>query len=251
MSYVDLIREGIQGGFDRVEEGLAFVERVAPPVVHAIVDTNLATILLPGPVKHEIAERILDVIGMAVDYLRKVLAFLRRMAEALGGPDALRAAADGLGSDVGDAVERIRPEIAVDRLRSADAAAWSGDGADAYRRVIGVQGDAVGPIAGIVDALTGVLRAMADQIENYYLQLAGSVTALVGGVAGLVAAIITACGVVTIPVAVIELIASVAALVGGIIGLVATLVSNAQTMREQAAAAAEDVPTSWPGFAYV
>jgi hypothetical protein len=230
MGYVEAIRAFEHGRLADAAEGVRTVRDGCEVVVRQLANIYLDT--LPpfpgrGSIADAIADRVIDAIDEACQYLLDTIAYLDSLVDWLGGPDALRHAADLLESQVSDPASELSLQMRQTALPGL--ASWHDEPtSDTYRDVVSSQPDELDRTPGLIGSLREVLRGMADAIEQFYIELTATVTGVVVAVAGIVTAVLEAAGVITIPLAVVSIIAAVVGALGALAGIVGMVVTTSQ-----------------------
>lgn len=217
-------RSVLPGLLADVRAGVADVTGVVDTIVHAA--GRLAGALPPAT-----AAAVREQVARMRRLERQVA---RRIGEALeqaGDPDALRAAGRAWASDVGGAVARVSDVLGLDRQRAAEH--WRGAAADAYRRTLPPQRDALAAIGAVAGEIDAVLVELADAILRFWVSVAAALAWLVA--AGLAAAA-EAASVAGLPIATAAVLACLDAFVTFLDDAVDALTSATGTCRARAAA---------------
>lgn len=233
-SYVDVLREQIVSQLDEAERSVHGAIRIAPGLIRTAVETianqRLGTIavLIPDPVIDWMVRQITDAALAALNDCLVRVAVLREAAAYLGSPNELRAVAAQL-DGIGDAAVQL--DINKDNLDGFMT--WDdGSASKQYDTAIDMQIVDLARVEPATSALKDVLRAHADDIENYYLGLAALVAGAVTAILGVVAAILSlAAGAATSPTgvgAVLGIIGAALSLLTAMIGIVVSGIAAVQ-----------------------
>ncbi|KYJ96822.1 hypothetical protein M4D51_08365 [Microbacterium sp. p3-SID338] len=233
-SYVDALRRQIISQLDEAERSVRDTIRIAPGLIRSAVEASMnarlgtVAIPIPGPVIDWMVRRITDAALAALDDCLARIAVLREAAGYLGSPDELRAVASEI-DGIGDAAVQL--DINKDKL---DGYMTWDDGEPTKRYGIAIENQIVdlARVEPAASALKDVLRTHADDIENYYLELAAFVGGAVIAIMGVVSAILSlAAAVLTSPSgvgAVLGIIAAALSLVTAMFGAVASTIGAVQ-----------------------
>jgi hypothetical protein len=193
VSYVDTIRNGIQDKLEDAEGQVQDAKKEAPGRIHDAVNEWVDKqawglgALVPDGLVDEVADLITGAALDALDECLETIATLQEANEMLGSPDRLRAMAESLG-DVASASENLQ-------IHKDDLDGWLSwdDGAPSkmYDAAIDSQVTALAHIAPKISGVAGVLKTHADDIESYYLDLAGVVGGAVVAIIGVVGAVLS------------------------------------------------------------
>lgn len=193
MSYVDTTRSIIRTQLDSIEQRVRAAKAAAPSAIRSAVQEWVDRqagglgVLVPDGLVDEVADILISAAIDALDESLATIAALRIANEMLGSPDKMRAMADSLG-DIAGASDNL--QIRKDQLPGL--LAWDdGTPSRTYEFSIDDQVRAISEIAGNVSSVGGVLRTHADDIESYYLNLAGVVVGAIAAIGGLIAAILS------------------------------------------------------------
>jgi len=249
MSYVDVLTAQMQARLDNADDALNMLEKYGPDVIRHLVNTNLATIMVPPWGKDKIADLLISKLMSGIKYARKAIVFQRTMVRAFGSPDALRAAAAVINSQVNKAAGDLALDVREENLDGMSPSSWSGDAQYKYSQAFDGQRDAVTRINEFGSALEDALRSMADTIEAYYVELTIVILGIVGAIVGFVLAILEAAGVVTIPVAVLTVIGACLSAAAALAALIAMIVTLSQN-NANAIAPLEAELDPWPATAF-
>lgn len=229
MSTVDDVRELIFERLAQCEDTLDLLEKNGPALIRRLTSVYLAPIeVLPGVVD-EVAEKLVSLLLRAIAYARTMIAFQRRMAEAMGSPDSLDAAAATIGTDVNTAAANLAPDMIAEALSALSPFAWSGEANFAYSAAFDGQDAAVKRIAEIGAALEQALTSMSDGIEQYYTALVQLVVSSLATILGLVVAIATW---ETIVGGVLGVLIALVGVVSSLVSLYQLTLTNNQTIDE-------------------
>ena len=230
MSYVDVLKNMEHARLNGQRVAVKALRSGCVPVIRAAVNIYLAG-YPPFPFKDrlsdEIADRIIAVVQRACDYALEIIDFFDELVECIGSPDTLRAAAEALLTDVDGPANDLLLEFKEAALPSRYT--WNDPPTSlAYADARAAQPGELERLLPFIESLRGILREMADAIENFYIELGIAITGLVGAVAGLIIAAGATGTVIGIPVAVISVIAAIASLLAAIGGIIAMCVTSAQ-----------------------
>lgn len=233
MSYVDLLRETITVQLDLTEDCVRAAKSVAPGLVRYAVEAIIrnrvgpAAVVIPDDAFDWLADQVTVAVQAALDTCLEHIASLREMAQFLGSPDELRAAADVL-EGIGDAATalEIRPMDLEGHLT------WKDGDSKRYDGEVYFQHENVERVPEAMVTFEDVLRTHADEIESYYLELsslalggAASIAGLVGTILGLIEAA-AASG----PGSLIGIVGAAFSLVEAALGLVVSAISVLQIL---------------------
>lgn len=246
MSYVDALVGAMESRLNSAEDALDTLEQEGPDFIRHLVDNYspgpVPASMVPGWVKDKIADLLITTLLEGIEYARKSIAFQRGMVRSFGSPDALRAAADVINSQVNKASGDLAIQVRAEALKGMNPANWGGDAQYLYTQGFDGQNDAVGRVKEFGSGLEDVLRSMADAIESFYIELTIVVAGVVGAILGVVVAALT---VATVVIAVLSIIAAVLAALAAIGGLIAMIVTLTQN-NQNATAALETKLDPWP-----
>lgn len=196
MSYVDLTRQVIAGQLDGAEARVKDAIRVAPATIRRAVQEWVDRqagglgVLVPDGLVDEVADLIITAAIEALEHCLATILILRICNAYLGSPDRLRAMAASFGDISGSAENLQIKKDQLDGLMSWDHPPAS----RSYEYSIDDQVRAVGLIPEKLGGVAGVLRTHADDIESFYLNLAGLVGGTVLAIGGVVTAILSLVG---------------------------------------------------------
>lgn len=235
MSYVDSIRETNDTLLRTAQDAVDAASRNCPglirPAVQDWVDRQAFGLgsLVPDGWVDEAVDVIIVIVQAALDQCSDVIQLHREANAYLGSPDRLRAVADKLG-DLGAKADAVQ----INKSELAGWAAW--DDPPASNTYGAATDDQADPLARVSETASSIAEAIdqhANDIENYYLQLAaivvGAVVTILGVVAailGVIAAIPT--GGVTLAGSIVGIVAAVLGLVTMVIGIVTMVISATQ-----------------------
>lgn len=196
MSYVDTTRAIIRIQLNDIERRVREARAKAPAVLRAAVQEFVDRqagglgVLVPDGLVDELADIVISAALAALDQSLETIAALREANEMLGSPDKMRSMAGVL-----DGIASASDNLQIRKDQLPGLLAWDdGTPSRTYEFSIDDQVRAVSEIAGNVSSVSGVLRTHADDIESYYLNLAGLVVGAVIAIGGLIAAILSFAG---------------------------------------------------------
>lgn len=259
MSYVDSIRETNETLLRTAQDAVDAASRECPglirPAIQDWVDRQAWGLgsLVPDGWVDEAVDVVIAIVQAALNQCSDIIELHRQANAYLGSPDRLRAVADTL-NDLGGKADAIQ-------LNKGDLAGWaSWDDPPASRTYDGAIDDQVEPLSRVsakAGEIAGAIDQHANDIENYYLQLAaivvGAVVTILGVVAailGVIAAIPT--GGVTLAGSIVGIVAAVLGLATMVIGIVTMVISATQGTSAKLDALQAEI-TEWkaPNFAIV
>lgn len=138
-----------------------------------------------------------------------------------GEPDALKHAGDQWMNQVGNPTHDIAGDIALPKLRTY--LEWDGKAAEAYKALVPAQAEGLSGIKELAEQLRTSLTKLGNAIESFWTAV---LIALGAFVVAIIAAIVEACGIVTLPAAIPTLLGAA----GAAIGLIATTVASTMSM---------------------
>jgi hypothetical protein len=227
MGYVEAIKAFEHGRLADAEQTVRTLRAGCDPVIRQLVDVYLDT-FPPFPFKDragdEIAEQVIEVVQGVCDQVIESIEALDELVDWIGGPEALRAAAAALETQVNAPTAQL--SLDIDGAALPALASWVDlPASETYRDVRGAQVDELNRLPQLITSLRSVLRGMADAIEQFYIELAVAITGAVVAVGSLVLAVLEAAGVITIPLAVVSIVTAIigaVAAAAGVVGLVVT-----------------------------
>ncbi|MDU0366961.1 hypothetical protein AB0O16_04060 [Microbacterium sp. NPDC089180] len=196
MSYVDLTRQVIAGQLDDAEAKVRGAISSAPASIRRAVQkwvdeqAHGLGVLVPDGLVDQVADIIISVALDALEQCLDTIAVLRVCNAYLGSPDRLRNMASTIGDISGSAENLQIKKDQLDGLMSWD----DGKASKVYEYGIDDQVRALGVLPGKLGGVAGVLRTQADDIESFYLNLAGLVGGTVLAIGGVVTAILSLIG---------------------------------------------------------
>ncbi|MDL5352874.1 hypothetical protein [Microbacterium sp. zg-YB36] len=259
MSYVDDIRENNEDQLDTAVKAIDGAAVAAPPLIRKglqeWVDRQAFGLgsLVPNGWVDEAADIVVAAVDEVLDYCRESVAILREANRYLGSPDTLRAVADRLNELASKA-----DEIQITKSTMPGLLSWVDPPASqTYGFAVDDQAKPLGRVSSTATTIAGAIDQHADDIENYYLQLAAVIVGAVLTMLGVVAAILGLVGAlptagVSLAVSVVGLISAVAGIATSAIAIVQLFQSSTQANRGKLDALPNTI-TEWeaPGFALV
>jgi uncharacterized protein YukE len=222
-SQVDELKAFINDRIDDSDRMLDELEKYGPIIIRATLNIYLAPFASQPGTVNRIAELLIERLLEAIAFGRAVNDVHRMMVQLLGSPDALNAAADTLGAQVGDVTKTLSVSVNEDSLDGLLSSNWAGEASEMYARSFSGQHHSVDYINDFVGQLQSALHGLADEIFTFYSAVAGLAISLCGVIVGLALAC-TGAGVV----------AGAISFIGGVLGLLFTgnelLVTHEQTM---------------------
>jgi hypothetical protein len=226
VSDVDFVRSEIVAACDKALEVIAKVEANGPSVIREgaewIVKRAGVPPILDKIAVDQIVQIFTDQLKNFVSFARNTVALMRLVADNMGSPDALRAAATTLGG-IGTNASTLNEEVSKEYLLAADPSNWS-DGYQ-YSVAIDKQPDAVARVTTYTDGMSGVLGSMADAIESFYGEAAGIILGLSGAYIGLVSAVVGVALCFTGAGAIAGLPMAILGAIGALVGAASAMVS--------------------------
>jgi hypothetical protein len=259
VNYVDLIRQSNDQHLNNAISVIDACATSAPPLIRSglqqWVDRQAMGlgVLVPNGWVDEAADVMIQAMNAVLDYCRDGITLLRQANEYLGSPDTLRAAADALGALASNA-----DGIQIDKSRLAGWLSWDDPPANRlYEGGIDAQDEPLNRVSTTANSIAGALDQHANDIENFYLQLAAIVVGATLTYLGVVSAILGIVG--ALPTGGISLAASIVGLISALIGIVSTAIGVVQmivTATQGTAGKLDALPssiTTWevPPFAIV
>lgn len=259
MSYVDTIRDTNDALLLQADQAVDDVKASAPDDIRAgiqeWVDRQAFGLgqLVPNGLVDEGADIVIDVVMFILEQCEQAIAELREANGYLGSPETLRAMADKLG-EIGTAAEGIT----IDKSRLAGWMSWDDPPASrSYDGSIDTQADSLARVTAAASSIGGALDQHANDIENYYLQLAAIVIGGLMTILGVVAAILGLIG--ALPTGGVSLAASIIGVVTAVGGLITAAIGIIQMFVQSTQGTAgkldslPDTITEWtvPAFAIV
>lgn len=138
-----------------------------------------------------------------------------------GEPDTLKNAGDQWMNQVGNPTHDIAGDIALPKLRTY--LEWEGKAAEAYKVIVPAQAEGLKAIKGLAEQLRTSLTNLGNAIESFWTAV---LIALGAFVVAIIAAIVEACGIVTLPACIPTLLGAV----GAAIGLISTAALSTMSM---------------------
>jgi len=228
VSYVDVIRGNNDTQLLRADEAIGGVAVVAPPLIRAglqqWVDRQALGLgmLVPNGWVDEAADYMVAVVRELLDYCRDSVSVLREANSYLGSPDSLRAVADTLAELASKA-----DEIQFIKAGMPGLLSWSDPPAsEVYQHTVDDLAEPLGRVSSTATTIAGAIDQHADDIENYYLQLAGVIIGAVLTILGIAAAILGVIG--ALPTGGVSLAASIVGLVSAVAGIATGAIAGVQ-----------------------
>jgi hypothetical protein len=259
MSYVDDIRSTNDTLLSQADEAVDDIKASAPDAirdgVQKWVDNQAFGLgkLVPDGLVDEGADIVIDVVMTILDQCDEAITALRAGNQYLGSPESLRAAAEALG-ELGTKADTIK----IDSSRLTGLLSWDDPPASrVYNESIESQSQSLARIAQTASSIGDALDTHADDIENYYIQLALIVAGAVVTILGVVAAVLGLIG--ALPTGGVSLAASIIGLITAVIGIGTALLGIIQMVmaaNQGTASKLDSLPSSiteWtvPAFAMV
>jgi hypothetical protein len=245
MSYIDWIRDTIEGSIDGIESNLSWIDSNGPGVIRFVIEST--PIYWPPPMR-PLAEALITMyvreLHEGVKLVREALENFRSMVQSIGSPDALRQAATNWRNLVGRVLDEMAPMIDISLLRTGLTNNWDGSAAAAYRNSFAGQQNAAGRVKDSTDKIGTALEGSAAAIEAFGIALVGAVFALAGSV---IATVATLAGGVSAPIAVLTIIAGVLEVGGAILmGLAAYNLMTSTQVSLVSAVQTQGSLKTWP-----
>jgi len=242
MSNVAEIRSVIDEHLDAGSKALDALAADGPATILRVIDASLEPRGVAPEVRAETAGRIADILVRAIEHGRKTIAFERKLAGAMGDPDALRARASAVQSEVAKAATELAPQVTSASLEAVKPENWIGQTAERYRSSVRGREDAVAAIPNVASLVGRSLESMADSIDEYYVSLAAQVSATTVSLLGIAVSIDTW---ETASGGILNVGATLARIEGELATTLTTALQRARTVDEQLAEALES-PLQWP-----
>ncbi|MGV8885362.1 MAG: hypothetical protein ACOH1T_07210 [Microbacteriaceae bacterium] len=227
MSEISDLRERLAVLIRRCEDVLDATEQHGPKMVGDNVRRNVDAFALSAESHDQLMSASSAILEKVVSQTRRVLMLQKSMADALGDPDRLRAAAQSINDRVAGSsrtlADQVRPSALI-AMNNSDL--WNGPGAEGYARSLVGQDDAVRHVAVVGAEIEHLLAEFAGNIEQYYSTLLTTVGRLYGAllaIAGTVATGPTGVG-------------PLRAIASSVASLVDTLIEQVQKLTEKNAA---------------
>lgn len=220
MSYVDTIRDSNEALLSQAQSAVDSASRNCPglirPALQQFVDHQAYGLgrLVPDGWVDEAADILIEGVQYVLDYCVQVIQAHRILNEYLGSPETLRAAADLLG-DLASRAEAIQ----IDKSTLPGWMSWDDlPASNAYSGGIDAQLEPLSRVSTTASSIGSALDQHANDIENYYLQLAAIIVGAVTTILGVVGAIL---GIIAaVPTGGVSLAGSIVGLVAAVVGLV-------------------------------
>lgn len=251
MSYVDILKALERRRLSEARSAVRALRSGCVPIIRMLVDATLDR--LPYfPFKDRVAKEIADLLIAQVqgycDYALEFIDLLDELIEWIGSPDALRAAADALLDGVDGPANDLLLEMKQTSLPSRYT--WNDPPTSLkYADAAAAQPRELERLLPFIVSMRGILRQMADAIENFYLQLGTVILGLLGAIAGLVVAVTATGTIVGIPVAVVAAVGAVASLLVAIIALIQLCVTANQVQGNLVDTAKSSFTHTWANYA--
>ncbi|GAB3607795.1 hypothetical protein GCM10027413_32040 [Conyzicola nivalis] len=241
MSDVDVIRNSILTACERASQAIDEMEANGPGIIRQGAEWIVKRAGIP-PILDKIAEdqivRIFtEQLQNFVSFARNTVMVMRFVADNMGSPDALRAAATTLGG-IGTNASTLNEEVSKEYLLAADPSNWSEN--YQYSVAIDKQPDAVARVATYTDGMSGALDAMANAIESFYGEAAGIILGGAGAYIGLVGAVVgvalcfTGAGaIVGLPMAIVSALGALVSAAGAMVSVYNMITGTMQNINEQ------------------
>lgn len=228
MSYVDTIRDTNESLLRTAQASVDTASVTCPglirPALQDWVDrqANGLGVLVPDGWVDEAADVIITIVQTVLNRCSDVIEAHRLANAFLGSPDRLREVADALG-DLAARADAVQ----INKSDLAGWAAWDDPPAsNVYGAATDDQRDPLSRISVAAGSIAGAIDQHANDIENYYLQLAMTVAGAVVTILGVVSAIIGL--IAAIPTAGASLAASVVGLIAAVVGLIPMVIGIIQ-----------------------
>jgi len=228
VSYVDDIRERNDDQLDRAIEAIDAAASIAPPLVREglqqFVDRQGWGLgrLVPDGWVDEAADYVIAAIDEVFDYCRDTVETMREANRYLGSPDSLRAVSASLGELAAKA-----DGIQIMKSTMPGLLSWDDPPAsNTYAFAIDDQEEPLNRVSSTASTIAGAIDQHADDIENYYLQLATTIIGAVVTIIGVVSAVLGIVG--ALPTGGLSLVASIVGAVSAVAGIVTTVIGIVQ-----------------------
>lgn len=243
MSFVDDIRETIEGVLEQIDENGQWVETNGPLIIDALAEAYLRLHPLDGWYVNPIADRAKAELRKAVENLRAVYRLIKWEIQFMGSPDNLRAAADAIDMKAVEPARTLADELVLGKIPSALPSNYTdGEASEGYVAAIDGRDAAVRDVDTYASPVATALRDLADAIEEYYKTLRDLAIDFAGLVVSIVLIIV---GWETIVIGVIGIIGAVVSLVK--MGFdIADFVGGTQGGTDAAREAFEAEVPAWP-----
>lgn len=221
----------------------------APRTVAFIINHHPLLLLAPASVKSAIIRLIVDAIEDAARTLLEAIALFRRLAQSMGRPTDLRAAAQSLETDVASATAKLTGAMVPTALHGLEPDNWTSSATSTYSSGLTEQTRSADGIASIVRQLCRTLEDMATSIETFYSDLAWAFIGVGMAVAGLVIGIVT--GPETLGIgAIVGLVIAIIGVVQAVISVVMTATAAGDRNASSADALASNPAIEWKTSAF-
>lgn len=228
MSYVDDIRERNEDQLDRAIDAINGAASVAPPLVRQglqqWVDRQAfgLGVLVPNGWVDEAAGYVIAAVDEVLDYCRDSVALMREANRYLGSPDSLRTVAGAL-----EALAAKADGIQITKSTMPGLVSWDDPPAsNTYAFAIDDQEEPLNRVASTATAIAGAIDQHANDIEDYYLQLA---TAIIGAVVTIIGVVSAVLGIVgALPTGGVSLVGSILGVITAVAGVVTTVIGIVQ-----------------------
>ncbi|MCR2794351.1 hypothetical protein NQ156_14880 [Microbacterium sp. zg.Y625] len=259
MSYVDDIRERNESQLDRAIEAIDGAASAAPPLVRQGLQQWVDRqgfglgVLVPDGWVDEAADYVIAAVDEVLDYCRDSVGLMREANRYLGSPDTLRAVASALGELAAKA-----DGIQITKSTMPGLVSWDDPPAsNTYSFAIDDQEEPLNRVSSTASAIAGAIDQHANDIENYYMQLATAIIGAVVTIIGVVSAILGIVG--ALPTGGLSLVGSILGAVTAVLGIATTVIGIVQMVlasTQGTRAKLDGLPgeiTEWevPGFAQV
>jgi uncharacterized protein YukE len=197
---------------------------------------------VPAPLEHLIRP-ILDGLEWLGERIKEFWDSVADFLDNTGSPSKLEAHAQVLFDSVAKPLETISGDIALDKLPSHIE--WTGSGATAYHTIVPKQEKNASDLKDLATDLGNTLKELANGIENFWIAMGFAFGALI---VGAVAAIVEACTVVGIPLAIATICAAIGvaiAAIGAAVIEIKTIYDTIDTSQDKIEQGLVDVGEAW------
>lgn len=214
MGYIEVYRKTINTGLDGAEKVVDAIATTGPTVIREIINS------MPGFsfVKDWAADQAISALEKLISFAREVINMFRELLEMLGSPEVLREAATQLREEVHNPAEEMQLALSNTKgLKAVTTDQWDNPPAnERYKDSFTSQSESMELVPKYSLELADALSDMADDIEEFYKELAKAVISAASAIVSAQTAIATAVTGVGVPVAVAEVIAAILSAVSAI-----------------------------------